>query len=161
LSPSGSGWTQQVLYSFLNQSDGRSPYGGVVFDHAGNLYGSAANNGQNFGGTIFQLSPGNGGWTFNLLYSLSGRMGPEASLTVDAAGNLYGTTYADGMHNDGSVFELSPSNGGWVYTGLHDFTGGNDGQGPASSVVLDANGNIFGTAYGGISFGGVVFEIAR
>ena len=161
LTHSGSGWTLQVLHSFQNQNDGRSPYGGLVFDSAGNLYGSSASNGQNFGGVIFQLSPSNGGWTFNPLYSLSGRMGPEASLTVDASGNLYGTTYMDGVDNDGSVFELSPSSGGWVYTDLHDFTNGKDGENPSAAVVLGANGNLFGAAYGGTFEEGVVFEIAR
>ena len=162
LSPSGSGWTEQVLYSFTNGSDGRSPSGGVVFDSAGNLFGSAANNGQNFGGTVFELSPGSGGWAFNLLYSLSGRMGPEASLTLDSAGNIYGTTFQDGVNELGSVFELSPSNGGWIYTDLHDFAGGSDGAHPTSSVALDANGNIFGTSNFAEGFNaGTIFEITR
>ena len=161
LTHSGSGWSLQMLHGFQNQSDGSSPYGGVILDSAGNVYGSAGNNGQNFGGTIFQLSPSGGGWTFNLLYSLSGSMGPEASLTLDAAGNLYGTTFKDGSDNDGSVFELSPSNGGWVYTDLHDFTNGSDGTNPSAAVALGANGNLLGTAYGGVSYQGVVFEIAR
>ena len=161
LSPSGEGWTQQMLYSFQNHQDGRSPYGGVILDSAGNLYGSAQNNGQNLGGTIFELSPSGGSWTFNLLYSLSGRGGPAASLTFDSAGNLYGTTYADGVNNLGSVFELSPSNGGWVYTDLWDFAGGNDGKWPAASVALDANGNIFGTTSQGAIGYGNVFEITR
>jgi hypothetical protein len=78
-----------VLYSLQNHQDGRSPVGGLVFDSTGNLYGSAGNNGQGFGGTVFELSPSNGGWTFNLLYSLSGTMGPMDSLTFDSAGNLY------------------------------------------------------------------------
>jgi uncharacterized repeat protein (TIGR03803 family) len=161
LIPESFGFEVQVLYSFQNQSDGNTPYGGLVIDNAGDLYGSTAKGGQNGGGTIFELSPSNGGWTFNLLYSLSGLMGPEASLTFDAAGNLYGTTSADGTHDDGSVFELSPSNGGWIYTDLHNFTGGSDGSDPVSSVVLDANGNIFGTASkGGPDGAGTVFEIA-
>lgn len=160
LTHSGSGWALQILHAFQNQDDGRSPYGGLAFDGAGNLYGSAGNNGQGFGGTIFQLSPSSGGgWAFNLVYSLSGRMGPEASLTIDAAGNVYGTTYMDGADEVGSVFKLSPSNGGWVYTDLHDFTNGKDGEVPSAAVVLGANGNVFGTAYGGAFFDGVVFEI--
>jgi len=162
LTPSGSGWIYQIVYTFTNGMDGRSPRGGLVLDGTGDLYGSAQDNGQNLGGTIFELSPSNGGWTFNLLYSLSGNGGPADTLTFDTAGNLYGTNYADGTYEAGSVFELSPSGGGWVYTDLHDFTGGNDGKWPTGSVALDSAGNIFGTtSQGGRSFSGVVFEIAR
>jgi hypothetical protein len=67
----------------------------------------------------------------------------------------------DGSDNDGSVFELSPSGGGWAYTDLHDFTNGSDGTNPSAAVALGANGNLLGTAYGGVSYQGVVFEIAR
>ena len=163
LTPSGSGWTEQVLYSFTNGNDGRSPAGGLVFDSAGNLYGSTQHNGQGFGGTVFELSPSGGGWAFTLLYSLSGRAGPGDHLTLDAAGNLYGTTYQDGIDEQGSVFELSPSGSGWAYTDLHDFTGGNDGAAlPIGAVALDSSGNIFGTtSQGGRSFSGVIFEITR
>ncbi len=162
LTPSGSGWTEQVLYNFTNGSDGRSPAGGVIFDSAGNLYGSAQYNGQNFGGTVFKLSPSGGGaWTFTLLYSLSGRGGPGAHLTMDSAGNLYGTTNQDGIDEQGSVFELSPSGGGWVYTDLHDFTGGDDGALPIGAVAIDASGDIFGTTSQGGVHSGVVFEITR
>ena len=162
LTPSGSGWTEQVLYNFTNGNDGRSPAGGVIFDSAGNLYGSAQNNGQNFGGTVFKLSPSIGGnWTFTLLYSLSGRGGPGDHLTMDSAGNLYGTTYQDGIYEQGSVFELSPSSGGWIYSDLHDFTGGDDGALPIGAVALDAAGNIFGTTSQGGRGTGVIFEITR
>lgn len=160
LTHSGSGWTEQVLYNFTNGNDGRSPYGGVIFDSAGNLYGSAQYNGQNFGGTVFKLSPSGGGaWTFTLLYSLSGRGGPGNHLTRDSGGTLYGTTYQDGIYEQGSVFELSPSGGGWVYTDLHDFTGGDDGALPMGAVAIDATGNIFGTTSEGGRGAGVIFEI--
>lgn len=79
---------------------------------------------------------------------------------MDAAGNLYGTTYQDGPYGQGSVFELTDSYGGWTYTTLHDFTGGSDGGSPASNVTFDANGNLYGTASGGGWSGqGVVWEI--
>ena len=159
LTRSGSGWREQLLYTFTNGTDGRSPAGGLVFDSAGNLYGSAQHNGQNFGGTVFKLSPSSGGWTFTLLYSLSGLAGPADHLTLDSAGNLYGTTYQDGIYEQGSVFELSPSGGGWVYTDLHDFTSGDDGALPVGAVAVDTNGNIFGTTSQGVY--GVIFEITR
>ena len=80
-------------------------------------------------GTVFELSPSGDTWTFKLLYSFSGRTwcGPVATLTMDGAGNLYGTTHCDGIYNGGSVFKLSNTENGWVYTSLHDFTGGTDG----------------------------------
>ena len=80
---------------------------------------------------------------------------------MDNAGNLYGTTYQDGTYGFGSVFKLTNSNGRWTYTSLHDFTGGSDGANPFSRLVLDANGNLYGTASGrGASIYGVIFEIA-
>ena len=77
------------------------------------------------------------------------------------AGNLYGTTYYVGAYGQGSVFKLTPSNGGWTYTSLHDFTGGGDGGTPSSGVTIDANGNLYGTALGGAQgvYAGVVWEI--
>ena len=63
-----------------------------------------------------------------MLYGFSGNNGgPVSSLIIDALGNLYGTTYQDGAYGYGSVFKLSPGEGGWTYTSLHDFTGGQDG----------------------------------
>jgi uncharacterized repeat protein (TIGR03803 family) len=85
---------------------------------------------------------------------------------MDAAGNLYGTTTnGDGAYGYGSVFKLTPSSGGWTYTSLHDFTGGSDGGFPASNVVFDRNGNLYGTASSGGLSGcgplgcGLVWEI--
>src|SRR5208282_218554 len=74
--------------------------------------------------------------------------------------NLYGTTVCDGANNAGSVFKLTPSGNSWTYTSLHDFTGGSDGGKPYCNVVLDANGNLYGTAsVGGTQGVGVVWEI--
>jgi uncharacterized repeat protein (TIGR03803 family) len=79
---------------------------------------------------------------------------------MDAAGNLYGTTLADGANGYGAVFKLTPSNGIWTYTSLHDFTNGIDGGYPYSTLVLDQRGNLYGTASSGGTQGlGVVFEI--
>jgi hypothetical protein len=147
---SGSGWTVRQLFSILDvEADGFETDGGVVLDNAGNVYGSTTGYGPNGGGTIFELSAGT--WNFNLLYGFSGNGGPEESLSMDAAGNIYGTTNADGAHNKGNVFKLSPSANGWIYTDLYDFTGGSDGGYPISNVVLDAQGNLYGTtSTGGI-----------
>ena len=171
LSPSGSGWTEKVLYSFQNGSDGSQPSGDLVFDSSGNLYGTASIGGTAGGGTVFELTPSGDSWTFNLIYALAGvngSFGPIAGPTFDAAGNLYGTTVGDGAFHEGSVFKLTRSGEGWIYSDLHDFTGGNDGEQAYGGVSIDSNGNIYGTAkYGGpnrCSDGascGVVFEITQ
>jgi uncharacterized repeat protein (TIGR03803 family) len=163
LSPSASGYTAQTLYSFTGQNDGLTPEGGLIFDSLGNLYGATAYAGNGYNGAVFEVSPAAGGWTFNTLYDLpSGPgvpAGPLDKLTFDANGNLYGTTYDGGANGVGSVFELVPSNGGWTYVSLHDFTGLSDGGFPASTLVLDGNGNLYGTASTGGNGYGVVFEI--
>ncbi len=168
LIPSGSGWTGNVLSDFQCSQDGCNPRGGLIFDSAGNLFGGTGGLGPNNGGTVYELVASQS-WNFNLLFSFNGPSGggPIDHLVMDAAGNLYGTTNADGIHQQGSVFKLTPSGGGWILTDLHDFTGGSDGGSPEGGVVLDTEGNIYGTtAFGGnlldCVFGqgcGVVWEI--
>ena len=101
--------------------------------------------------------------TFNVLHTFSGGIDwaiPEAGLTLDRADNLYGTAYADGAHQFGSVFKLTHSNGGWTFTDLYDFTGGSDGGYPFGVVAVDASGNLYGTAsHFGTDGYGVVWEI--
>ena len=141
---------EQVLYSFSDRSDGGYPAGGLVRDRSGNLYGTTLSNGPNdYGGTVFELTPSSGGWNYTLVYSFAGQGGPEARLTLDAAGDLYGTTTGGGLYDDGNVFELTPSGDGWIYSSLHDFEG-YDGDTPDGSLALDGSGNIFGTTlFGG------------
>jgi len=168
LTPSGSGWIENVIYNFQGGNDGGHPYAGLIFDQSGNLYGATTDSGSGGGGTIFELSPSGSGWTFSVLYSLPGsagyQCGPAWALFMDAQGNLYDTTQCEGANNLGNVFKLTNTSGSWTYTSLHDFTGGNDGGYPASSVMLDTNGSLYGTtSYGGTgqcSGGcGVVWEI--
>ena len=168
LSPSGSGWTETILHNFQDTLDGASPQGGLIFDRAGNLYGMTAGDGHGYrpggSGTVFMLSPANGNWTLHGLYSFFPRNGIGAgpqSLMMDGAGNLYGTTVSGGAYSAGNVFKLTPENGGWTYTSLHDFTGGSDGCSPEGGLIIDANGNLYGTANScGLGYGlGVVFEI--
>ena len=164
LTPSGSNWTNTTLYEFHDGSDGAFPNGGVVLDASGNVYGTTTQGGSGYGGTVFELSPFNGYWSFNLLYSLTGGNqnvgGAWGTLVMDATGNLYGTTANGGAHGEGAVFKLTPSNGGWTYTSLHDFVCSTDGCAPYDGVIFDAKGNIYGTASGGGANGhGVVWEI--
>ena len=150
LTPSASGWTEKVLYSFQEGSDGADPAGGLIFDPSGNLYGSTIAAGDGGGGTVFMLSPSIGNWTFTTLYSFIGyNPGPFDSLTMDAAGNLYGTTAGDGAYGNGNVFKLTRSGSGWMYTSLYDFTGGSDGGRPVATVILAPNGNLYGTTQAG------------
>lgn len=146
LTPSGSGWTANVLHAFQCSAEGCPPFGGLIFDIAGNLYGGTATGGSDGGGTVYELLASQG-WSLNLLFSFVGQFagGPIDSLTMDAAGNLYGTTNAEGAFLRGNVFKLTPSGGGWIYTDLHDFTGGSDGGYPSYGVALDASGDIYGT----------------
>lgn len=163
LTPSGSGWTFNTLYSFTGGDDGLSPVGGLVMDAAGNLYGTTTQAGGSDpgGGTVFELSPSDGGWTLTTLCSLKGISGPESALTFDAAGNLYGTRANDGTSFEGSVFKVTHSGNGWTCTDLQDFTGSNnDGENPVGGVALDASGNLYGTtSAGGANGAGVVWEI--
>jgi len=164
LTPSESGWTESVIYSFAGSADGRYPYSGLIIDQSGNLYGTTTDGGSGGGGTVFKLSPSDGGWTYSVLYSLTGSIGdscgPAWALTMDAVGNLYDTTGCDGAYGFGNVFKLTKTGGSWRYTSLYDFTGGNDGSIPISGVTFDASGNLYGTTYyGGIHNAGVVWEI--
>ena len=68
---------------------------------------------------------------------------------MDGAGNLYGTVVNGGIYGEGNVFRLSRTENGWVYTSLHDFTGGPDGRGPYSNVTIDSDGTLYGTTLGG------------
>jgi uncharacterized repeat protein (TIGR03803 family) len=140
LTPSGSGWSEQIIYRFQGVPDAQRPYAGLIIDSAGNLYGASYEGGENGGGTVFELSPAAGSWNYTVLYNLTGSdNGPFARLTMDSSGNLYDTTISPS-----TIFELSPSGGGWTYTDLHDFSG-NDGSYPRGSLTLDGEGNLYGT----------------
>jgi len=164
LSPSGSGWTKTVLHDFQGGNDGLIPFGGLIFDHSGNLLGSTGSGGPGNGGTVFQLSPQpGGGWTYSLVYGFPGQSswGPTGSLTVDQAGNIYGARNDPGtLGNNGSIFELTYSDGVWNYINLHSFAGFDDGAEPNGSLVVDGTGNVYGTAGDGGAYDyGLVFEI--
>ena len=159
LAPRATGpWVERVLHRFnYNGTDGYFPYGSLVFDAAGNLYGGTYDGGTYYDGIAFELTPNNrGGWTEKILYSFYWGKGVNGGgpggLIFDAAGNLYGTTAAGGASNWGAVFELSPSAGGtWTQTILHSFYPNvTDGGVVNDGLVFDAAGNLYGTTrYGG------------
>ena len=98
-----------------------------------------------------------------MVYSFTGATdcGPQNSVAIDEAGNLYGTTYCDDANSLGNVFKLTPSGNSWTYTSLHDFTGVGDGEIPFCSVAFDTSGNLYGTTVsGGSQDVGTVWEIA-
>lgn len=154
LTPQGGGWTGTTLFAFQGGADGAYPFGGLTFDSSGNLYGTTAAGGPGTdGGTVYKMSHSGVGWTLTTLTGIVGEGGGPTGgqLTMDAAGNLYGTTYSDGANRFGSVFKLAPQpDGTWLYTDLYDFTNHEDGSYPVGGVAIDSHGNLFGTA----SFGG-------
>lgn len=158
LSPSGGGWTEQVIYNQQNPT-----YAGLTMDAAGNIFGVSAS-------TVFELSPnGNGGWNSTVIHTFAGGgkdgSNAEGTPVIDKAGNLYGTTYGGGSHDSGTVYKLSPittgkNKGQWKEKILHSFGSRKDGSSPWAGVVLDAAGNIYGTTLGGGKYGsGTVFEL--
>ena len=148
-----------TLRTFNRNSGGGIPYGGLLADQDGNLYGANSSGGTGNWGTIFELTPnGQEGWNYSVLYDCGTTLDcavPMGSLAMDQAGNLYGVTYF------GNVFEITHSGSeGWTATVLHAFTGGLDGNAP-SPLILDAAGNLYGTnATGGRDNLGYVFELS-
>lgn len=163
LSPDG---TETSLHSFGGEGDGFYPYGGLIADKRGNLFGTTMSGGANgiYGfGTVFKVAP-NGKET--VLYSFKGGSDgsdPFATLIADAAGNFYGTTSGGDCCNDyGTVFKLSPDG---TETVLYAFTGGTDGRYPQAGLMADGEGNLYGTTEEGGSIGcggyrwGTVFKL--
>jgi len=164
LAPSGSGWTESVLLSGEGPVDG-----GVILDDAGNLYGTTVFGGYG-AGSVFKLTYSVGsGWTENVLYAFfCGDDGcyPHAGVTFDPSGNLYGSTTAGDGRPDlggGTVFELTPSGGGWNYALVHSFDGDPHGRawcGPWGPLVMDRAGNFYGTTYcDGANGAGNIFKL--
>jgi uncharacterized repeat protein (TIGR03803 family) len=174
----GGVWTEKVLHTFSNNgTDGIIPQFGMIFDAAGNLYGTTMagglyGDGGSFGGIAFELSPaGNGKWTEKILYNFMGGettdVGdlPSTPLVFDAAGNLYGATSEGGAsvgHESlgcGSVYELTlNTEGSWAANSLHTFLDKTDGC-YGTAVILGPTGGVFGAAFGGFANQGVVFEL--
>ncbi|MGA7459098.1 MAG: choice-of-anchor tandem repeat GloVer-containing protein [Candidatus Korobacteraceae bacterium] len=176
MSQKNSSWTLDPLYSFSGGLDGASPYGPVVIGPSGTIYGVTSFGGgsgcDGMGcGTVYSLRPSATvcktticHWSETLLYSFQGGTdgadpGSE-SLLIDKQGNIYGTTSAGGAFNYGTVFQLTLANGSWTKTTLYNFTGGADGSGPSSGVIMDAAGNLYGTAVEGGYGAGTVYELS-
>jgi uncharacterized repeat protein (TIGR03803 family) len=157
----------RILYSFCAQSgcaDGALPVAGLAADTAGNLYGTTWVGGTAGAGVVFKLAPDG---TETVLYNFCSQDGcadgayPLASLIIDGAGNLYGTTRGGGFQNEGVVFNLTPDG---TETVLYSFCGRivcADGAYPEAGLIIDGGGNLYGTTYsGGFGQQGVAFELA-
>jgi uncharacterized repeat protein (TIGR03803 family) len=158
-------WIETVLYQFGGVSDGNYPVGDLLFDAAGNIYGTTQNGGYEcedtvYCGTVYELTPHGSSWTESILYEFtSGSVAiPLAGVISDQAGNLYGTTW-DG---NGAVFELIHSGSGWTENNLYQFGALGDGHSPAAGVIFDPAGHLYGTTqYGGAHGVGTVFELTH
>jgi uncharacterized repeat protein (TIGR03803 family) len=184
----GGKWSYAILYSFKDSKDGYVPWGDLVFDGAGNLYGATYFGGgrgttcdpaYQYCGTVFELSPPKtkgGKWAKKLLHSFAGGTdgaNPNGRLVLDSKGNIYGTTFIGGDDNCpqsqgtgcGTALELkapAKTGGKWTEQILHRFTGGHDGAGPTHGLIFDAKGSLYGTAGGGgAQDSGVVFRFAQ
>jgi uncharacterized repeat protein (TIGR03803 family) len=147
---------ETVLYNFTGEEDGEYPYGTLVRDRAGNLYGTTYNGGASDYGTVFKVDPS--GYE-TVLYSFRGKGGksPYTGLARDPAGNLYGTAEAGGDFRKGTLVKITPSG---KFKLLYSFAGGSDGYDPKSTLIGDAEGNLYGTTYsGGASDVGTVFKL--
>lgn len=157
------GSTVKVIHSF-DEDGGEYPDSELVRDGAGNLYGTTVLGGDSGSGTVFQVAPGG---THSVLYSFtSGADGaePYKGVTLDADGNLYGTTVAGGSGSCeggcGVVYKLTNNGGTWTQAVLHSFTGGNDGSGPGAPVTVDPVGNLYGmTPIGGAYGAGTIYQL--
>jgi len=162
LTPSGSGWTESVIYNFTGGADGNIPAQGLVADAEGDLYGTTAlGGGTANAGVAFKLTPNGGSWTQTVIHTFTGP--PDGAhplsgaLIRDNQGNLYGATLGGGSqagncgsYGCGTVFKLSRNGLGWVESVLWTFTDGPDGALPGGTLAMDAQGNLYGAA----AFGG-------
>src|SRR5579864_191829 len=168
------------LWSFgVNANDGTSPFSNLIFDPAGNLYGTTQDGGTSGFGVVFKLTPTTTGlWKETIHYNFKGSpdgANPVSGLVRDAAGNLYGTTFygghtsttnSDCSRGCGTVFKLTPTAKGlWTETVLHRFTGvapilaQADGSHPGASLIQDKAGNFYSTTVGGGAGVGTVFKL--
>lgn len=170
LTPSASGWTEKIIHAFCPDypgcPDGAFPLAGVVFDAAGNLYGTTSGGGgPNAWGTVFQLTPSGGSWKETVLCSLSclGDSYPAAAVTLDSAGRIFGTAAGNPTFGAlGAVFALAPNpSRDWKHRLLYVFQSSYMGSHPSTSLLIDKAHNLYGmTGIGGVNDGGVVFQLS-
>ncbi|MGA7354160.1 MAG: choice-of-anchor tandem repeat GloVer-containing protein [Candidatus Cybelea sp.] len=163
LKPSGSGYSESVLYRFAGTPDGANPHAGLILDDKGALYGTTSGGGVRGYGTVFELTPSGSGYSESILYSFRGGKDgahPYAGLIFDKKGALYGTTSGGGYNGSGTLFKLTPSKSGYSKRTLYRFRGGGDGANPYAGLIFGKSGALYGTTAGGGNDGfGVVFKL--
>jgi uncharacterized repeat protein (TIGR03803 family) len=144
-------WTVTTLHSF-DGTHGYTPNGGLIFDEAGNLYGTTPEGGAYSHGTVFELTPGSASWTFTVIYDFCAQYGcpdgenPKAALIMDKGGNLYGTAPGGGSYGWGAAFELTSGSSGWNEIVLHSFAGPpKDGGAVYAPLTFGGAGSLYGT----------------
>jgi hypothetical protein len=168
----GGKWIETVLHRFAAGSDGYNPYGGLLLDENGNLYGAAPMGGNqlcNFGdykvgcGILFKLirakkmcEP----WTEEIIhrFTFADGIGPQGKLIFDGDRRLYGSANGGNAAGCGLIYRMTSNGGHWSESILYEFTCGNDGQGPGP-VVMDKVGNLYGASIGGPLHFGVLFRL--
>jgi uncharacterized repeat protein (TIGR03803 family) len=165
LSPEG---VETILHTLVhNKTDGSNPSAGLIMDSHSNVYGTTESGGLYGGGTVFEVTAQG---SYRILHNFAAYPGdasfPEASLTLDSQGNLYGTTGYGGTYGGGAVFKMIPgANGSWneiILGSFNRFAGqpNNSCWDPTSDVVFDAQGNLYGTTmFGGLWVNGCAYEI--
>ena len=150
----------KVLHAFGAGNDGAGVWDSVTIDASGNVYGTTSGRGAYGGGTVFRLAPRSGGhWSETILHNFGWQndgAGPLGGVLIGPSGVLYGTTETGGGHDRGVAFSLSPGNGRWQEKILHNFCSRqncDDGGAPWGNLIMDGNGNLFGTGY-------VAFELS-
>ncbi len=166
--PSAEAQTMTALHAFGGSGDGQYPSAGLIMDSSGNFYGTTSQGGANGYGTVFELVNSSGSYSEKVLYSFTDSNGdgvnPEAALSMDSSGNLYGTTWGGGANSAGTVFELVNSSGTYTEQVLHSFNyySNSDGAYPNAGLIMDSSGNLYGTTVqGGANYAGTVFELVN
>jgi hypothetical protein len=162
LSPARGGrWHESILHRFGGNDDGIFPTSPTTVDAAGNVYGAVANGGALNGGIVYELSPSSGRWKYDIIHAFNGNDGsyPDSALTIDAAGNLFGTTVSGGpggsaqtTEGAGVVYELQPQPAGrWKGKTLYVFnvTQSLNPNSPYAPVLIGADGILYGTTKAG------------
>jgi len=161
LAPNGKSWTETVLHSFVNGTDGAFPTADLIEDKSGNLYGTTYTGGAGGNGIVFEVASDG---TETVLWAFTGADGsqPEAGLIMDKKGNLYGTTLLGGANNYGAAFKLAPNGTETVLYSFGSAVNGTDGIEPYAGLIEDKSGNFFGAAYGGgADANGAIFKVTK
>jgi uncharacterized repeat protein (TIGR03803 family) len=166
MSPTQSGqWRFTTLYAFKDSPDGALPYGGLVFDKAGNLYGTTYYAGAHDLGTVYKLTRNGTTWSESVLYSFKGGTdgaNPISSLVADSSGNLYGTTSEAGASTCGCgvIFKMTRgATGKWAESVVYRFPGSPDPGFAYNGMISGSGGTFYGaTVHGGGTNDGTIYQ---